>query len=328
MGCLNPSNTLRNLIALTLALLVDQVVADTLPKGPIHDIVEDMALQIELPKKLTLSILESGSVYAVAMAHALERRGYSVVRGSPPNSEPISVSVARNDSIVDVRVKVATHAVHGRYKVSNETVIELEPVSVRLRAHGWETLPEHDRFAVNDHVLATENPTNEITSAPVRPIVVTGSQQQHGEAAAISVGWSDSEGWQEVRPAMRNLMDRQGVSNYAQEFGETDEIDSLILVFPNDTMRMGQRNRSLLEKFVSDNAQPCDLFSILGCSHGPTALDNGNAVLSTGRAHRVKEQLLSLGVKYRHIRDEACWAPVDNPNLPARGVVLKRLRAG
>jgi len=129
-------------------------------------------------------------------------------------------------------------------------------------------------------------------------------------------------------PAPRNVAEI-GRSNYAGVFEDHADVEELILVFPDDSMVLGVDNKRLIRETVARVDPQRDLFSILGCSFGRTAIDNGNEVLATGRANRVKEALIVAGVPGERVLDEGCWAGAPAENFPGRGVVLtiKRPRA-
>jgi len=129
-------------------------------------------------------------------------------------------------------------------------------------------------------------------------------------------------------PAPRNVAEI-GRSNYAGVFEDHADVEELVLVFPDDSMVLGVDNKRLIRETVARVDPQRDLFSILGCSFGRTAIDNGNEVLATGRANRVKEALIVAGVPGERVLDEGCWAGAPAENFPGRGVVLtiKRPRA-
>lgn len=68
------------------------------------------------------------------------------------------------------------------------------------------------------------------------------------------------------------------------------------------------------------------MISVVGCSHGNTALKGGNEALAIGRANRVKEALLYAGVESKKVLEEGCWANIHYDDLPRRGVVIELKR--
>lgn len=112
-------------------------------------------------------------------------------------------------------------------------------------------------------------------------------------------------------------------SNYVALFDEYEDVDRSILVFPNDSLRLGDGNKQIIDDYVAKMDPETDVLSVIGCSHGTSDLDNGNSLLALGRANRVKEAFLFSGVEHEHVMDEGCWAPqAFDEVMPRRGVVL------
>lgn len=113
------------------------------------------------------------------------------------------------------------------------------------------------------------------------------------------------------------------VSNYADVFAGYEDVDQSILIFPNDSLRLGDNNKLIIEQYVENMNPETDLLSVIGCSHGNTEVNNGNSLLALGRANRVKEALLFSGLEHDQILEEGCWAPQTfDEVMPRRGVVL------
>jgi hypothetical protein len=118
-------------------------------------------------------------------------------------------------------------------------------------------------------------------------------------------------------------------SNFAGIFEDYDNVKSEILVFGNDSMRLGEGNKRIVQQYVEAFNPETDLVSIIGCSHGNTAVRNGNAVLAVGRANRVKEAFLFAGLDDTKVLEEGCWAGEYHDSMPRRGVLLTlKRRAG
>jgi len=114
-----------------------------------------------------------------------------------------------------------------------------------------------------------------------------------------------------------------GSSNYVDVLSDFTVVAQQILTFANDSLRLGEINKQLVENMVTQYEPALDIFSVIGCSMGPTAIQQGNAALALGRASRVREALLFAGVNKDKILDEGCWAGDSEGNaLPRRGVVL------
>ena len=114
-----------------------------------------------------------------------------------------------------------------------------------------------------------------------------------------------------------------GKSNYSDLLTGRELVAEQVLIFENDSMRLGARNKKLVEQMVERFDPGLDVFSVIGCSLGPTQVKGGNAALALGRAGRVVEALRFAGVDNTRILDEGCWAgDGDLDDLPRRGVVL------
>ena len=103
-------------------------------------------------------------------------------------------------------------------------------------------------------------------------------------------------------------------------------LDELTVLFPNDSLILGNENKLLIREFMAKFIEQLDLVSVVGCSNGPTAVDIGNVGLALGRGERVTNELLSLGVPREKILDQGCWAPSVAGKYPGRGVVLELWR--
>lgn len=156
----------------------------------------------------------------------------------------------------------------------------------------------------------------------------TSSKPVMGDQAALLVR-PDSE----QRPALsgglptrkRNVLDI-GQSNFASVTQDYEELSSDVLVFANDSLRLGTENKAMLSALAQIFDAQTDLVSLIGCSHGPSAKSNGNEHLAIGRANRVKEELILANVSAENILDEGCWASTAQEGLPARGVIVRMLR--
>ena len=123
-------------------------------------------------------------------------------------------------------------------------------------------------------------------------------------------------------PRVENVFEL-GVSNYEDVLSGHSVTEEQVLTFTNDSMRLGERNKRLVEQMVNRFDPDTDVFSVVGCSMGPTQVRGGNAALALGRAGRVVEALRFAGVDDKHILDEGCWAAEEAiERLPRRGVVL------
>ncbi len=115
-------------------------------------------------------------------------------------------------------------------------------------------------------------------------------------------------------------------SRYQDIFKDYEVVDSSVLVFPNDSLLLGRDNKNAIRQYANSFNAETDVMSVIGCSHGATNLENGNGYLANGRAFRVKEEFLSVGLTPKQVLEEGCWADVAYPAMPARGVLLQHKR--
>jgi len=119
-----------------------------------------------------------------------------------------------------------------------------------------------------------------------------------------------------------------GTSNFDAVFTAYEDVAEAVLVFADDSLNLGRRNKRAVEAMVERFDPEQDVFSVVGCSLGPTRVEGGNAALALGRAGRVREALLFAGVDQERILDEGCWAGESgDQQLPTRGVVVTLKRA-
>jgi len=104
-------------------------------------------------------------------------------------------------------------------------------------------------------------------------------------------------------------------------------VSKQILEFPNDSLNISADVEDELDALSRLFRADTDVFSVIGCSHGKTKLENGNALLAVGRSKRVAQYLVEQGVPVNRILDEGCWAPVHfDGAMPRRGVVVELKR--
>jgi hypothetical protein len=117
-------------------------------------------------------------------------------------------------------------------------------------------------------------------------------------------------------------------STFSSVLDDRSKIYKYVVVFGNDSMVLGDSNKSLIDQLVENVLIDDDIVSLVGCSNGPTSLEIGNEGLALGRASRVTEALMARGVPRDNVLDEGCWAPVaeEQDRFPSRGVVLELWR--
>jgi len=185
---------------------------------------------------------------------------------------------------------------------------------------------EEKKMELNDAIFNHQGETHEYpsiatfdSSSGPKLVVLspTGGQVlDSGEQSGANVGSNFAAS---VR---RNIHDNNEVSNYATVFENYIDVRNAVLIFPNDQLTVGVNNKKVIQSIARDHKPDTDIISVIGCSHGNTALASGNAGLATGRANRVKEELIFSNVPYNQIYEEGCWGSIRHDEFPSRGVVV------
>ncbi|MEE9335872.1 MAG: hypothetical protein V3U65_17405 [Granulosicoccaceae bacterium] len=131
----------------------------------------------------------------------------------------------------------------------------------------------------------------------------------------------------DLKPATKANMYKTRKSNFEELLEQFNTVRREIMVFPNDSLVMGSGNKQMATEIAANFRAESDVVSIIGCSHGKTALDNGNQKLANGRANRVKDEFILAGIQAELVLHEACWANVHfDEMMPRRGVVVTHKR--
>jgi len=226
--------------------------------------------------------------------------------------------------------------------------ISIGPVSAQrnYRLEGLETTPNSEmvvkgtssrEFLLNDVIFSDAGPIDELISkvrfnepeAPVLIDLTNGNDVLEAEAPesgqkivpVVAKNETEIKSPPIAGAPRQNVFDMKQ-SNFVSMFEGYDDVRKEVLVFENDSLRIGDKNKETIKQFIEQMDGENDILSIVGCSHGKSGINNGNSLLALGRANRVKESLLFGGISHTNIYDEGCWAPEHYEALPPRGVVL------
>lgn len=171
-----------------------------------------------------------------------------------------------------------------------------------------------------EEAIRVETPVQAIGDDDIQVVVVT----EPAQPVAVPESANDESVFgSKTGGKQRQNMYEIRESNYAEFLADYSEVYKEVLIFPNDSMRLGESNKSKIKSIANRMIEDSDVVSVIGCSHGRTSLENGNAVLATGRAQRVKEAFLIAGVQEPKILEEGCWsAEYFDEVMPRRGVVV------
>jgi len=198
-------------------------------------------------------------------------------------------------------------------KAPSPTIADLNSDGVRISA-----IPTPEPFVKSKKVLTPEEKER---LAQARELEESVAALAPLKDLANGNDFEDSDAYAEVpNMAVTNQ------SRYQDILQDYRVVDTSILVFPDDSLLLGKENKKVIRRYATAFNAETDVMSVIGCSHGKSKLRNGNAYLANGRAFRVKEEFLSVGLSPKEVLEEGCWADSPYGNLPARGVLVQHKR--
>jgi len=289
--------------------------------------------QLRTPRITTVQLSRGAEPLAEAFVSRLAEAGYGVQRVDADQGahhvslERRALESASGSPLVRLELEVGTVTLARSYRVAGEAV---QPASA-LAVGGTrrEVGVDDTRFrATTDAELARVEYVGDVDALEQTPLIsLITDEVVHGVAREAS-GAPSHAAVNSGRVEVTNLF--HGDSGAFGALRETLELaDRAIIVFANDSMRLGSDGKRLVERFAEGFREDSDMIGLIGCSNGKTALDIGNEGLALGRSRRVAEALVVLGIPPEAIIDEGCWAPVGaGDRFPSRGVVIEILRRG
>jgi hypothetical protein len=267
------------------------------------------------PGIIAIQVPEAKNAFEVQLKVALIRSGFEI----NPTSDNLDVLLVSSE----VR---QTGAAAGKHRVFGVSIGEVSIARAYAVVDG-STFPvtsqlimgtEAQALVVNDGLFG--RPSRNLASVEFQ---TPGSEEK---VRVMPVSFEKAEpnllGANSSDARKKNYFDI-GQSNYGTVFNEYEDVSSTVLIFPNDSLRLGGSNKAIIEQYVAQMDPDTDVLSVIGCSLGPTKIENGNSLLAIGRANRVKEAFLFSGLDHDQVLEEGCWAPeVAEMELPTRGVVV------
>ncbi|MBX2884936.1 MAG: hypothetical protein KTR32_33580 [Granulosicoccus sp.] len=293
------------------------------------------------PQQTVISMERPASTFATALKQVLENSGYGLRIGNGQlDGEALQYAIepkaVEGDgrhytymiSVGDVKMKRDYFVQQqGVTPSSNLFVIGTDPTRIALNDDIFEnqrsqTLNQSgkdiiaDTSTVNAETVVVSKTRDTRVTPPIRVADASDATSQ-----ALPITSKAGPGFE--KPVTRLNMYETRESNYAEFLTDYSEVHKEILIFPNDSMRLGDLNKSRIQAIASNLQSESDVVSVIGCSHGRTKLENGNEVLATGRAKRVMEAFLYAGVEESRVLEEGCWSSqYFDEEMPRRGVVV------
>lgn len=308
----------------TVPLAVD----DAIPA--IADLL-DAYVQLRDPIDTTVQVSDSADELTNAVALELAGLGYGLQQVSGDvGARFLDVTVLDDAGDARLVLELGELELRRRYRQTSDGLVPSGPLQV-----AGSRLPvvlDDAEFGVaveNDPAISTVRYVGGSTRPASVPVIALITPELVREVAE-DVGGSRAPG---ASPSGLNTDRVEVVNRFYGESGfgpmaaDRRRVDHQVVVFADDSMRLGETGKTQIRAFVTGFDERTDLITLVGCSNGPTALEIGNEGLALGRSGRVSQELRALGVPAERIVDEGCWSPVSaGDRFPSRGVVMELLR--
>ena len=273
------------------------------------------------PRETTVQFHNPTTDFATELHDAMRGAGYGMQILPKEELGKNHVSYVSEQFETEDGTTVAYEVTVGRVKLGREYEIRLGRVFpiAALSVNG----AQPSKIKTVDNSIFRE--TNNDGWAPVattNPVVIIGDPESENRELDPEANIGSLRSGLEAPIRQKKNMATIGESNYSSVFKLYQPTQKEILIFPNDSLRMGKENKLKIESVAKQFDPATDVISVIGCSHGKTAIDNGNALLANGLASRVKEELIMAQISPEYIYEEGCWASSGIPNMPDRWVVL------
>lgn len=275
----------------------------------------------------TVQVTAPDSDFEGQVYDLMSEQGYVLETASESDAiSTVSAQIKTEDNSVSELAPLYTLTVGNvtaerRFTTQGEEILPASEMVVRGGENNVLTLNDDELFGGVDDSLKIV-----VFEQSEQRDVLTIEEILRPASAQLPAGASAQE---ELEQLVRGNIYSTMQSNFGSIYNEYEDVERVVLVFPDDSMRLGQTNKEIIERYTAMMDPQTDIMSVIGCSLGPTQIKNGNAVLALGRASRVKEALMFSGVQPEKVFDEGCWAPQDSAEnvMPGRGVVLTLKRS-
>ncbi|PID63399.1 MAG: hypothetical protein CSB44_01915 [Gammaproteobacteria bacterium] len=121
-----------------------------------------------------------------------------------------------------------------------------------------------------------------------------------------------------------NNLSLQAGSSFDTVFAKHANITEQIVLFPDESVDLGEYNRILVSKFIDRfDAESGDVVHLVGCSNGEFDSVYDGEQLVADRSARVEAELVLGGIPQERIISEGCWSTsLADRRYPTRAVVM------
>lgn len=308
------------------------------PVGPVdRTILDDMTgvvTQLFEPIDTTLQVnYANNDPLLQYFIDQLVDSGYGIQRVSADQganyvSYTRDLSKADGTNMINYRVSIGAVEIARDYSVPRKNIVA--PASVYQLSGTRESVNIVDkpsgRKIVNDPSLSQAQYFASLELDEQAPVISLITPQLVDQVSARSANGPSLQALNSSKIEVNNLF-YGGSSTFSSLLDDYQRVHRQVIVFGNDSMVLGDTNKSLIDQLVESEFRNGDIISLVGCSNGATSLEIGNEGLALGRAKRVTEALMNRGIAREYVLDEGCWAPVSAGDaFPSRGVVLELWR--
>ena len=312
--------------AATAVLEADQIMID--------DLVF-VLIQVLDPLSSTVQVGPTNDLLGREFTRVLGEEGYGIQRvGADQGANFVTYSRKLEPSVsggsgVHLSLIIGDLELSRRYHLQDNNTVRPDSV-FKLAGTRKKVAMDDGRFSSSDEVNPTIERVHYVAAEPILGGIPTISLitdtvvQRVVEAATAGPSY---EALNSSKLEVSNLF-YGGESTFGSVRDSYQRIGKDVVVFTNDSMRLGQVGKEQIAVFLNAFNETTDIINLVGCSNGPTNLGIGNEGLALGRAKRVTEEFISLGVARAKILDEGCWAPVSaGERYPGRAVVVELWRS-
>ena len=280
-----------------------------------------------LNQAIYISSPETG--FGQALSSELSKAGFHLVSESAVDTQPLGYEISSlqtdKGTSSEYRLSIGTLKMSRSYLTDLSGTYPATPLTTEsgagIAAEPAGQSQSSDPFAqlVNSSTTTAQSYDDKRESNAGQVTVQMASAQLRDPVAADLPADVDS--------VKRENIYKTGRSAFGEFVLGYDDVYKQILGFPNDSLKLTAETIKELEHISDLYVAGTDVVSVIGCSHGDTALENGNALLAIGRSKRVRYFLAERGIPENRILDEGCWAPVHfDEMMPRRGVVIELKR--
>ncbi len=288
------------------------------------------------PLNVTIQFNDPKTAYGRYVISALRKRSFGMQRVKEDQgarflnySESVSTGSSQSNEYL-YRIIVGEVQVERNYALKGDSVQPLAPMVVRgsRRSASLDTTLFDNSGEELGFIQQIDYREVDLAEVIVPRIsLVTGDLVS--EIASSTLNLPEEVGINATNKQTKNIY-YTNESNFSNITRNYREVQRDVVLFGDDSMRLGRAGKRQIKNILDIFNEDTDFINLIGCSQGVTKVEGGNEALALGRAKRVFDEFVTLGVPKTSLLDEGCWAPeASQARYPGRAVVvvLKRRKS-